>query len=323
MKRYKLKYMFSWSILIISLFFLLVVNWNKNKVNEVNWERYMIIGKENVFVVYEDKLAVRIPFEITLDKQKNIGDYVKKGNYEELLVAINEVLPEKVENYKVVKSGKVKFNVKNEKNIPEIAIDDKRLVLTSSLTKMFMEVYNDQIKTEDTDSILVDILNANGKSGYARKTGETLKRELSYRYNAANYTQQAEYSYIIKKNISDKNLEDMVLNLNEKYFKLKPEEELDVPTIANVVLVIGNEEKDLLEINLLKNGTLDRENYGKLNKLGYKNLNRSSVNASIEENFIEYNGEDYYTAYKLSTLLNIPKRVENNQLKEEINVYLK
>ena len=320
---YKFKYIFSLGILIASLFFLLIVNWNKNKVNEIEWERYMVIGKKNLFVVYEDKLAVKIPFEISLDKEKTVGDYVAKGNYEELVGALNEVLPENIENYKVVKSGKVEIDVKNKKNIPEIAIDGKRLILTSSLTSMFMKVYYEGKGMANVDSVLVDILNANGKSGYARRTGEKIKRELSYRYNAANYTQQAEYSYIIKKNISEKSLEDIILNIGEKYFKVKQEEDIDVPTIANLVLVLGKETEGLLSINLLRKDSVDRENYDKLNKIGYKNLNRRSVNSDIEESFIEYNSEDYYTAYKLSKFLNITKRVENNQLNEEINVYLK
>ena len=38
-----------------------LINGNKD-IKE--WDRYMIIGKENIFVVYEDKLAIKIPYEV-------------------------------------------------------------------------------------------------------------------------------------------------------------------------------------------------------------------------------------------------------------------
>ncbi len=60
-------------------------------------------------------------------------DLVKDKNKEEIMATINKILPEKVDNYKVIKFGDIKLNVKNAKNIPETNIGDKRYILTSSL----------------------------------------------------------------------------------------------------------------------------------------------------------------------------------------------
>ena len=46
---------------------------------------------------------------------------------------LNELLPEKVTEYRVVKSGKLDLTSKSNKNIPELSMDGKSYILTSSL----------------------------------------------------------------------------------------------------------------------------------------------------------------------------------------------
>ncbi|MDQ9814382.1 hypothetical protein RFZ01_08110, partial [Acinetobacter pittii] len=79
-------------------------------INDVNKEldknsRYLIIGKGNLIAVYEDKLAVKIPYEVSVSKDETFEDLVKTKNKEEIMATVNKILPEKVDNYKVVKFG--------------------------------------------------------------------------------------------------------------------------------------------------------------------------------------------------------------------------
>ena len=57
-------------IVIGALGVFLTYNLNKTNKNLENWERYAIIGKNNIIVVYEDKLAVKIPFDVQVDKEQ-------------------------------------------------------------------------------------------------------------------------------------------------------------------------------------------------------------------------------------------------------------
>ena len=119
--------------IIIALAVFLVINMNDGNKDLDKNSRYLIIGKSNLIAVYEDKLAVKIPYEISISKDETVEDLVKDKNKEEIMETINKILPEKVDNYKVVKFGDIKLNVKNAKNIPETNIGDKRYILTSSL----------------------------------------------------------------------------------------------------------------------------------------------------------------------------------------------
>lgn len=44
----------------------------------------------------------------------------------------------------------------------------------------------------------MDVLNANGINGYARRTGENIKNKLGMKYNAANYEKFRRELYYIK-----------------------------------------------------------------------------------------------------------------------------
>ena len=50
--------------------------------------RYLIIGKSNLIAVYEDKLAVKIPYEINISKDETVEDLVKDKNKEEIMATI-------------------------------------------------------------------------------------------------------------------------------------------------------------------------------------------------------------------------------------------
>lgn len=118
--------------------------------------------------------------------------------------------------------------------------EKRRLILSSSVSSMFKELYAEKNSVNElNENILVDVLNANGRGGYARKTGELIKEKLGMKYNAANYEAQQEESFIILNDISKEKAGEIIEKLREKYFKIKNKS--SIPTLANVVLVLGKE----------------------------------------------------------------------------------
>ena len=238
----RVKYVLGGFIVLVVLTGTLIYNLISGNKDIKEWDRYMIIGKDNIFVVYEDKLAIKIPFDIQVDKDISFRDLIKVKNYEEILNRVNGVLPEKVEKYKVIKFGEVDINVKNARNIPEVMINDRRHILTSNMESMFDDLLREKdMKNIANENIIVDILNANGRAGHARRTGEKLRKELGVKFNAANYETNGEQSYVIVNDLPKEKVEELVMSINEKYFKIK--EDATIPTLANVVFVLGKEER--------------------------------------------------------------------------------
>lgn len=308
--------------IIVALTVFLFINMNDGNRDLDKNSRYLIIGKSNLIAVYEDKLAVKIPYEISISKDETVEELVKNKNKEEIMAAINKILPEKVDNYKVIKFGDIKLNVKNAKNIPETNIADKRYILTSSLYSMFDSLYTDSNRANEVnENIIVDILNANGRAGYARKTGETLKKNLSMKYNAANYETFLEESYVIMNDISKEKTQEILMQLDEKYFKIK--DVPSIPTLANMVVILGKEQN--MDFNLEVIGTTDTaDEMGKeLKKLGYKNIKNIKNDSKVENSVIEYSSEDYFIAYKIAQKLDIKDMIEKDSLKNKIMIFAK
>ena len=303
--------------IIIALTVFLFINMNDGNRDLDKNSRYLIIGKNNLIAVYEDKLAVKIPYEISISKDETVEELVKNKNKEEIMAAVNRILPEKVDNYKVIKFGDIKLNVKNAKNIPETNIGDKRYILTSSLYSMFDSLYTDTNRANEVnENIIVDILNANGRAGYARKTGETLKKNLSMKYNAANYE-----SYVIMNDISKEKTQEVLMQLDEKYFKIK--DVPSIPTLANVVVVLGKEQNVDFNLEIVGNTSKADEIGKELKKLGYKNIKNIKNDSKVENSVIEYNSEDYFIAYKIAQKLDIKDMIEKDNLKNKIIIFAK
>ena len=282
---------------------------------------YLIQGKENLIAVYKDKLAVKIPYDINIDKEKTVEDLVKNSSDETILETMNKILPEPLENYMVVKHGQIPLTAKNQKNIPETVIDNKRYILTSSLYSMFDTLYNEKEKVNElNENIIVDVLNANGRNGYARRTGETIKKNLGMKYNAANYETNLEESYIILNDISNDKAQDIVMQLNEKYFKIQ--QVPTIPTLANVVVVLGKEEDVPFEIDVTGNGAGVQAAVNELKKAGYKKVSVEKEGTKSDKKIIEYTSEDYFIAYKIARILDISDMIERDGLKNKVRVII-
>ncbi|MCI6152999.1 LytR C-terminal domain-containing protein [Fusobacterium perfoetens] len=311
--KYVLSGLIVFTIFVCSLIFVAL----RDNTNKENYSRYMLVGKQNIFLVYEDKLAIEIPFDIQLDKEKTIEDLIKVKNYTEILNNINYIFPEKIEDYKVAKVGNIDLKVQNSKKVPEVMVDDKRYILTSSIENLFEDFYNIEEKaTIENSKIVVDILNANGKAGYARRTGEKLKKVLGIKCNAANYETNINESYIIINDLNRKQVEDIVMTVDEKYFKLK--EDATIPTLANVIMVLGKETDKIYDIEL-KGKNKEKDIYKRtLEKSGYLGIKSIDTKVSEKGSQIFYNPEDYFVAFKISKKLGIENLKEDKKLKNKI-----
>lgn len=309
-------------VLTVILSVLLFLNFRGNNIKLSKDEKVLIIGKQNLFAIYEDKLAVKIPYELYIDSEETVEDLVSTRNYEQVLEKINSIVPEKLTRYIVIKSGEIKLDVENQRNIPETNIGDKRFILTSSVYAMFKELYHEKNSVdEQNENILVDVLNANGVGGYARKTGELIKTSLGMKYNAANYETTQDQSYVILNDISKEKAAEILDKLPEKYFKIKTKS--TIPTLANIVVIIGSEKNINFKIDIYGADSVLKDATDKVKKLGYTDVNTSAAKEGTEQSVIEYNKEDYFIALRIAKELGITDMIENNDLVNRIGVTIK
>ena len=309
-------------LLIVILSVLLFFNFRGNNIKLSKDEKVLIIGKQNLFAIYEDRLAVKIPYELYIDSEGTVEDLVSTRNYEQVLEKINSIVPEKLTRYIVIKSGEIKLDVENQRNIPETNIGDKRFILTSSVYAMFKELYHEKNSVdEQNENILVDVLNANGVGGYARKTGELIKTSLGMKYNAANYETTQDQSYVILNDISKEKAAEILEKLPEKYFKIKTKS--SIPTLANIVVIIGSEKDINFKIDIYGTDSVLKDATDKVKKIGYTNVSTSVAKEGTEQSVIEYNKEDYFVALRVAKELGITDMIENNDLVNKIGVTIK
>ena len=309
-------------VLAVILSILLYFNFRGNNIKLSKDEKVLIIGKQNLFAIYEDRLAVKIPYELYIDSEETVEDLVSTRNYEQVLEKINSIVPEKLTRYIVIKSGEIKLDVENQRNIPETNIGDKRFILTSSVYAMFKELYHEKNSVdEQNENILVDVLNANGVGGYARKTGELIKTSLGMKYNAANYETTQDQSYVILNDISKEKAAEILDKLPEKYFKIKTKS--TIPTLANIVVIIGSEKNINFKIDIYGADSVLKDATDKVKKLGYTDVNTSAAKEGTEQSVIEYNKEDYFIALRIAKELGITDMIENNDLVNRIGVTIK
>ena len=309
-------------LLIVILSVLLFFNFRGNNIKLSKDEKVLIIGKQNLFAIYEDRLAVKIPYELYIDSEETVEDLVSTRNYEQVLEKINSIVPEKLTRYIVIKSGEIKLDVENQRNIPETNIGDKRFILTSSVYAMFKELYHEKNSVdEQNENILVDVLNANGVGGYARKTGELIKTSLGMKYNAANYETTQDQSYVILNDISKEKAAEILEKLPEKYFKIKTKS--SIPTLANIVVIIGSEKDINFKIDIYGTDSVLKDATDKVKKIGYTNVSTSVAKEGTEQSVIEYNKEDYFIALRIAKELGITDMIENNDLSNKIGVTIK
>lgn len=308
---------------VFTLFFVKNINERNKKI--IDDTRYLIIGKNNLIAVYEDRLAIKIPYEIEIEKELTFGELVEKREYQKVLFAVNDILPEKLERYKIIKIGEVELSVKNSFNIPEARIDEKRHILKSYVDMLFKNYYK-TLEDIQYSNVNISIINGNGITGYARGVGENLKKNLGINYVATTSLEEVNETEIIVNELSKNKVEEIIFLLNEKYIKI-----VDEPTKLtgeNITIILGSDKKAKTEIEIVGIKSRIEKIEKKLKESGYEKLTMvemSQIDAAtkIDLEVIEYRKSNYYTALKLAKELGIISLVENNSIGNKIRIKIK
>ena len=315
-------------IIFISLIMLLgCIEYDSKDVTDKN----RVFKSENSFYVYYNGKYIEIPKGTYIANDKKIENYyIKKVvNKSELLNDLNKYFPDKIEY--VTKGEKPKESIK----LPVIVSDGKTYIDSVKLEKLLVELPT-KVVNQDKETIVseqklivldgkkIEILNANGVDGFASSLGEALKEKFKIVYNAENYTQEENFSYIINNKLDDAAVNEILSSLSIKYIKklkpgeIKPDADLviitgkDTETGFKVELISSNEKTAVLE--KLKAYNPNFTNDTKYKDIELKNLSGIQIN---------YNPEDYYTAYKLGKLLGTTNLVEDASLKDSITILTK
>ena len=96
-----------------------------------------------------------------------------------------------------------------------------------------------------------------------------------------------------------------------------------IPTLANIVVIIGSEKDINFKIDIYGDEAVLKDATDKVKKLGYTNVSTSARKEGTEQSIIEYNKEDYFVALRVAKELGITDMIENNDLSNKIGVTIK
>ena len=293
-------------------------------------DRNRIFKSDNNFYVYYNGKFIEIPKGTYIANDKRIENYYIKKivNKSELLNDLNKYFPDKIEY--VTKGEKPKESIK----LPVIISDGKTYIDSVKLEKLLVELPT-RVAKDDKENIVaedkpvslegkkIEILNANGIDGFASSLGDALKAKFKIVYNAENYTQEENYSYIISNKLDDSAVNELLSTLSLKYIKkMKPGLKPD----ADLVIITGKDTETGFKTEIMsaaENSVITEKLkaytpvFTKADK--YKDIDLKKL-TGIQ---INYNPEDYYTAYKLGKLLNTTNLVEDTSLKDNIIILTK
>lgn len=315
-------------LVLISLIMLIgCIEYDSKDVTDKN----RVFKSENNFYVYYNGKFIEIPKGTYIANDKKIENYYIKKivNKSELLNDLNKYFPDKIEY--VTKGEKPKESIK----LPVITSEGKTYIDSVKLEKLLVEfptkvVDKDketivpEVKEVSLDGKKIEILNANGVDGFASSLGEALKIKFKIVYNAENYTKEENYSYIINNKLDENSVNEILASLGIKYIKkLKPGE---IKPDADLVIITGKDTDTGFKIELISNNekTSVLEKLKAYTPVFTKNTKYKDIELkNLTEVQINYNPEDYYTAYKLGKLLNTTNLVEDVSLKDNIIILTK
>ena len=315
-------------LILVSLFMIFgCIEYESKDVADKN----RIFKSDNNFYVYYNGKFIEIPKGTYIANDKKIENYYIKKivNKSELLNDLNKYFPDRIEY--VTKGEKPKESIK----LPVITSDGKTYIDSVKLEKLLAELptrvaQNDKenIVAEDKPVSLegkkIEILNANGIDGFASSLGDALMAKFKIVYNAENYTQEENYSYIINNKLDDNAANELLSSLSIKYIKkMKPGQ---IKPDADLVIITGKDTETGFKTEIMsaaENSAITEKLkaytpvFTKADK--YKDIDLKKL-TGIQ---INYNPEDYYTAYKLGKLLNTTNLVEDASLKDSIIILTK
>ena len=315
-------------LILVSLFMIFgCIEYESKDVADKN----RIFKSDNNFYVYYNGKFIEIPKGTYIANDKKIENYYIKKivNKSELLNDLNKYFPDKIEY--VTKGEKPKESIK----LPVIISDGKTYIDSVKLEKLLVELPT-RVAQNDKENIVaeekpvslegkkIEILNANGIDGFASSLGDALMAKFKIVYNAENYTQEENYSYIINNKLDDNAANELLSSLSVKYIKkMKPGQ---IKPDADLVIITGKDTETGFKTEIMsaaENSAITEKLkaytpvFTKADK--YKDIELKKL-TGIQ---INYNPEDYYTAYKLGKLLNTTNLVEDASLKDSIIILTK
>ena len=315
-------------LILVSLFMIFgCIEYESKDVADKN----RIFKSDNNFYVYYNGNFIEIPKGTYIANDKKIENYYIKKivNKSELLNDLNKYFPDKIEY--VTKGEKPKESIK----LPVITSDGKTYIDSVKLEKLLVELPT-RVAQNDKENIVaeekpvslegkkIEILNANGIDGFASSLGDALMAKFKIVYNAENYTQEENYSYIINNKLDDNAANELLSSLSIKYIKkMKPGQ---IKPDADLVIITGKDTETGFKTEIMsaaENSVITEKLkaytpvFTKADK--YKDIDLKKL-TGIQ---INYNPEDYYTAYKLGKLLNTTNLVEDASLKDSIIILTK
>ena len=315
-------------LILVSLFMIFgCIEYESKDVADKN----RIFKSDNNFYVYYNGKFIEIPKGTYIANDKKIENYYIKKivNKSELLNDLNKYFPDKIEY--VTKGEKPKESIK----LPVITSDGKTYIDSVKLEKLLAELPT-RVAQDDKENIVaeekpvslegkkIEILNANGIDGFASSLGDALMAKFKIVYNAENYTQEENYSYIINNKLDDNAANELLSSLSIKYIKkMKPGQ---IKPDADLVIITGKDTETGFKTEIMsaaENSAITEKLkaytpvFTKADK--YKDIDLKKL-TGIQ---INYNPEDYYTAYKLGKLLNTTNLVEDASLKDSIIILTK
>ena len=315
-------------LILVSLFMIFgCIEYESKDVADKN----RIFKSDNNFYVYYNGKFIEIPKGTYIANDKKIENYYIKKivNKSELLNDLNKYFPDKIEY--VTKGEKPKESIK----LPVITSDGKTYIDSVKLEKLLVGLPT-RVAQNDKENIVaeekpvslegkkIEILNANGIDGFASSLGDALMAKFKIVYNAENYTQEENYSYIINNKLDDNAANELLSSLSIKYIKkMKPGQ---IKPDADLVIITGKDTETGFKTEIMsaaENSAITEKLkaytpvFTKADK--YKDIDLKKL-TGIQ---INYNPEDYYTAYKLGKLLNTTNLVEDASLKDSIIILTK
>lgn len=281
---------------------------------EDNKEGNRLVVTENKYFVYYDSEVIEIPKGTYITTDKKIEDYFfdvallgktlkdEKG----LLADLSKYFPHEILDVRkgtdpsaftalpTIKLGeKVIVDSINLASI--LAGDTAESLINVNNTSEIVEVKESNAVNPDVslEGKKVEILNANGIQGFASNLGKAFESNLKMKYNAENYNQSSDISYVINHKLSDAEFEKFVNSLSIKYIKIKNDD--SIKPDSDIVIITGNDSKVNFPITILSN----KESSELKDLLTTYNVSVKKTDQSIKEIVIKHKAEDVLIAKKL------------------------
>ncbi len=285
-----------------------------------------LIVTDNKYYIYYDDEVIELNKGTYITKESKIDDYFfdikfigkQLKDERKLLLDLAKYFPHGISG---IQKGQAPTNAIT---LPTYNIGDKKIIDSVKLANILdgeslvnsesSELEAKESQTEDVslEGKKIEILNANGIAGFAKKLGENLKNTLKVEYNAENYNSSSNFTYVINHKLSDKELELLINSLDIKYIKVLNDEKIKPD--ADVVLITGNDQKVDFPITI----KTDKSESELKNLLStYKTIVKKETNVTNGV-VIKYNLEDELIAKRIASIIGDAKLEKDDTIKNSL-----